>query len=96
MRRQDEQPAHIGQAGLADTLTILRAVYGSEAAGQVRTTTVLGTYAAWTRLLRIREQPLLRVTVSSATAARLDWDALTPSDLRSVSDDFWIQDELIS
>ena len=95
MRREDDDPAHIGQGGLADSLTILRAVYQSEAAGQLRTTTVLGTYASWTKLLRIRELPLLRVTVSAATAARLDWDALTPGDLRSVADDFWMQDEIV-
>jgi hypothetical protein len=72
-------------AGIADVLTILRAVYDPLVSSRVRTTTVIGTFSE-TSERGARELRVLRVVLSAARAATIDWATVTPDELATRSD----------
>ena len=78
----------IREDALVDTLTILRAVYHAPVASQVRTTTVLGTYAV-ASATSTRELPVLRAVLSAKHAATLDWTKAKPDQLPHLVDVWW-------
>lgn len=78
----------IRTGALADTLTILRAVYHSPVAAQVRTATVLGTYAV-ASATSTRELPVIRAVLTAQHASRLDPKTTTPDMLPKLLDLWW-------
>ncbi len=96
LRDIDDDPALIGAAGAADTLSILQGIYASNESlqGQIASATVLGTYAAYGKSERLAHRPLLRVVLSAAHADRIQNASLSPSQLPSWADDWWAFDDL--
>lgn len=88
----DDDPAATREGALADTLTLLRAVYDSSPSEVVRTVTVLGTFPfKGTKSPSVRPTPVLRAVLSAEHAQNLDWQALRPADVPSVVDAWWLQ-----
>jgi hypothetical protein len=95
MRRPgQDDPRQIVASATDDAFTILWAVYGSDAAPRIRSTTVLGTYAVVGRYERAREIPLVRAVLSADRATTLDWSRAAVLDPLSVFDTWWVEGEL--
>jgi len=77
-------------AALDDTLAVLRAVYHSPDAGDIRSATVLGTFAVTGATGRTREQPVLRAVLSAGPATNLDWASVEPEALPTLADVWWV------
>jgi hypothetical protein len=78
-----------------DTFTILWATYTSPVASQIRTTTVLGTYAIVGRYENPKEVPLVRAVLSANRALNFDWTNAATFDPRAVLDTWWVEGELL-
>jgi hypothetical protein len=97
MRRPlSDDPRQIVNSATDDVFTILWATYTSPAASQIRTATVLGTYAVVGRYERPREVPLLRAVLSADRAVNFDWTNVAILDPRTVFDAWWVEGELTS
>jgi hypothetical protein len=97
MRRPlTDDPRQIVDSATDDVFSILWAVYSSSDPGQVRTTTVLGTYAVVGRYERPREIPLVRAVLSADRAANFDWSNAYRLDPRRALDTWWVEGELTS
>ena len=68
-----------------DALAILRAIHESPVAGRVRTTTLIGTFAV-TGTRGTRELRVMRVVLSAERAIGIEWGAVAPADLATVTD----------
>jgi hypothetical protein len=87
----DDPPA-IRAGALADTLSVLRGVYGSDEAGRVRTLTVLGTFPfKGTKSPSVHESPVLRAVLSAERAAAVDWSQVSPQAVPTLVDTWWLQ-----
>jgi hypothetical protein len=78
-----------------DIFTILWATYSSSMAGQIRSATVLGTYAVVGRYDHPKEIPLIRAVLSANRATNFDWSHLYTYDPRDVLDTWWVDGELV-
>ncbi|HEV7661956.1 MAG TPA: hypothetical protein VGQ62_00375 [Chloroflexota bacterium] len=95
MRRPlSDDASQIVASALDDILTLLWATYASDASTQVRTTTVIGTYAVVGRYARAREIPLVRAVLSADRARQLDWAKFATLDPREAFDVWWLEGEL--
>lgn len=94
MRNMADDPKAIGAGGLDDMFAILHAAYGADAVHTIRTATVLGTYAVWGKFDSTRELPLMRATLSGQRAGALDWCYLRPTDLPTITEDWWMQEDI--
>lgn len=93
--REGDTAPEIVDRGLADILTIFRAVYHPAAVASVRTTTVIGTYAV-TGQYGTREWPVMRAVLSRQAANRLDWNHLSAGTLRAALDTWWVYPPLLA
>jgi hypothetical protein len=92
IRNAEDDPADTRDGAIADTLTVLRAVYGTSPADGVRTVTVLGTFPfQGTKSPAVRPTPVLRAVLSADHARNIDWQAVSPGDLPTVVDVWWLQ-----
>jgi hypothetical protein len=91
-----DDAAQIVASATNDIFNILWATYTSDAAGRIRTTTVLGTYAVVGRYSRAREVPLVRAVLSDEKAARLNWARAAVLEPRDVFDVWWVEGELVA
>jgi hypothetical protein len=97
MRRPlSDDPHQIVSSATDDIFTILWAAYTSPAAGQIRVTTVLGTYAVVGRYDHPKEIPLVRAVLSAERAINFDWANVTRFDPREVFDTWWVEGELLT
>jgi hypothetical protein len=85
-RPGDDDPAHVVQVAIDDTLRILQAAYHSDDAPRIRAATVLGTYRVVGKYERGKEIALLRSVLAAEHAAVLPWDSVRVGDL----DTFWM------
>lgn len=94
MRDIADDPKAIGAGGLDDMFAILHAAYTTDTVHAIRTATVLGTYAVWGKFGSTRELPLMRATLSAERAGLLDWCYLRPTDLPTIAEDWWMQEDI--
>jgi hypothetical protein len=81
--------------GMADTLTILRAVYHSPQARQVTTATVLGTYSITGASNRARERTVMRAVLSAHKADGINWQDTQAQQLPQLVDVWWLSPVLM-
>jgi hypothetical protein len=81
--------------GMADTLTILKAVYHSPQARQVKTATVLGTYSITGASNRARELAVMRAVLSAPKADGISWQDAQAKQLPQLVDVWWLSPVLM-
>ena len=77
--------------GMADTLTILKAVYHSLQARQLTAATVLGTYSITGASNRERERAVMRAVLSAHKAAGINWQDTQAQQLPRIVDVWWLR-----
>jgi hypothetical protein len=92
IRDENDDASTIRAGALGDTLTVLRTVFESAPVSSVRSVTVLGTFPFQnTKGHSVRESPVLRAVLSADHARQINWDLLTPDDVPSLVDVWWLQ-----
>jgi hypothetical protein len=92
IRNEHDDASAIRDGAVSDTLTLLRTVYDTAPVDSVSSVTVLGTFPfKGTKAKLVRENPVLRAVLSAEHAHGLDWQRLTPADLPTTVDVWWLQ-----
>lgn len=90
LRNEGDDPEATYAAALADTTSVLWAVYHSPEVERITTTTVVGTFAVIGKTERLRELPVLRAVLSAEHAARMDWAQMDWHQLPQLVDLWWV------